>query len=352
MSKKVRAKRRGGRHRKAEPAWADWPDEEILELEFRELGLCIEGTIVEARVERLYDELAAKGLRFRPHTWLSTEWFSPDGVPGIGIPFYLAHPRLLRLERRQMLDAEGGSERECMRILRHETGHALDTAYRLHFRRRWQGVFGRMRPYPEFYSPRPFSRGYVLHLDSWYAQSHPSEDFAETFAVWLSNGNRWRRTYEGWPALKKLLYVDELMAEIGDEPARVRSRRHVDGLRTNPKTIREHYKWKRWFYGTEHPDFYDRDLKRLFSDAPEHRRRETAVAFLKRVRPQMRERVAHWTGLSQYTIDQVLRDMIGRCRELKLRVHQAERKARMDTTVMLTVQTMNFLHGGRHRLAL
>jgi len=338
--------------RRRGPEWADWTDEEILDLRFKDLDLRIEGTILEDRVERLYDELWAKGFRFRPHVWLSEEWFSPEGVPGIAVPFYLAHPRLVNLERRKMLEVEGGSERSCMRILRHEAGHALDTAYRLHFRRRWQETFGASRPYPQYYKPKPYSRDFVLHLDAWYAQSHPAEDFAETFAVWLSNGNRWRRVYEGWPAMKKLIYVDRLMHEIRDRPPQVRSRRQVDPLRSITTTLREHYEWKRTHYGTEYPHVYDRDLKRLFSDDPKHARRETAVSFLKRVRPQLREMVAHWTGLSQYTIDQVLTEMMGRCKELKLRVRQPDRSGRIDTTVMLTVQTMNYLHSGRHRLAL
>ena len=66
-----------------------------------------------------------------PHAWLSDEWFSPDNTPGIAIPFYLAHPRLMRLERRQILEVEGGTASECLRILRHETGHVVQHAYRL-----------------------------------------------------------------------------------------------------------------------------------------------------------------------------------------------------------------------------
>ena len=86
--------------------------------------------------------------------WLSSEWFSPDGIPGIAIPFYLAHPRLRKLEHRQILEVEGGTEGECMRILRHEAGHAIDTAYRLHRRKRWREIFGSFsQPYPDSYRP-------------------------------------------------------------------------------------------------------------------------------------------------------------------------------------------------------
>ena len=157
-----------------EPAWTRLDDEALLDKRFCDLRLTLEGTWVEAAVRRLYGELAAKGIRFRPHVWLSEEWFSPDGIPGIAIPFYLVHPRLARLERRYMLEAEGGNDKWLMRILRHETGHAIDTAFALRRRKAWRRVFGKAsRRYPSRYSPRPTSRRYVLHLGHWYAQSHP-----------------------------------------------------------------------------------------------------------------------------------------------------------------------------------
>src|SRR6266567_3408508 len=97
----------------------------------------------------------------------------------------------MKLERKQMLEVEGGTDTECLRILRHEAGHALDTAFRLHFRRQWRELFGSFaQRYPDFYKPKPKSRNYVLHLRAWYAQAHPAEDFAETFAVWLQPRSR------------------------------------------------------------------------------------------------------------------------------------------------------------------
>ncbi|MBI2823377.1 MAG: putative zinc-binding metallopeptidase [Planctomycetia bacterium] len=339
--------------RRREPRWARLPDRELLDWRLCDLGLEIEGSVLDERVERINVELARRGLRFRPAYWLSEEWFTPDGVPGVAIPFYLAHPRLMKLEQRQMLEVEGGTRQWCLRILRHEVGHAVDNAYRLHRRHRWRHLFGRSSvPYPEFYSPKPYSKRFVLHLDSWYAQSHPSEDFAETFAVWLRPGSRWRMQYAGWPALKKLRYVDELMHEIAGQPPLVRSRQRVDSLAQLKKTLREHYEEKRARYSTEHAAVYDRDLRRLFSEAVEHEGYPPAASVLRRLRPELREAVAHWTGAHQYTIDQVLQEMISRCRELKLRAHRSDRQTKRDAMILLTVHTMNYLHAGHHRLAL
>jgi hypothetical protein len=333
--------------------WEDKDDERLLDMRLSDLGLHIAGSGLEGRIALLSKELEERGLTFRPHFWLSDEWFCPDGVPGIAIPFYLAHPRLSKLEHAQMLEVEGGTEEWCLRILRHETGHAIENAYRLRRRARRRALFGSTtRPYPDYYDPRPYSKSFVIHLDSWYAQSHPDEDFAETFAVWLTPGADWRARYAGWPALRKLEYMDELMKEIGPRAPLVTAAATPDEVSTLTITLREHYQRKRAHYGVDHPNFYDRDLRRLFSDDPAHAEKPTAAAFVSRIRREVRQRVGRWTGVYQYTIDQVLKDIIARCRELNLRVVRPEEETRMEFTTLLTVQTMNYLHSGRHRVAL
>lgn len=337
----------------AEPEWATWPDEKLLDLRLCDLQVSVEAGFLVDQLKQLSTELEGHRIQFRPHVWISNEWFTPDGVPGIAIPFYLAHPRLAKLELHQMLEVEGGTPEWCMRILRHETGHAIENAYRIRRRRQRRALFGKSsQPYPTYYTPKPYSKSFVLHLDLWYAQSHPDEDFAETFAVWLTPGSMWKERFAGWPALKKLEYVDHVMNELSGLPPPVTSTECVDPLSDLRTTLREHYRAKREHYGLEHPDFYDRDLRRLFSDAPQFKVNATAAAFLKRIRKGVRRQVANWTGAYQYTIDQVLEAMIVRCRELDLHLAVPEEQAKLDFTVLLTVQTMNFLHSGRHRVAL
>jgi hypothetical protein len=341
------------RTRKPEPEWVGFSDQELLDMRLKDLNLSLEGSPLQPRIEKLYSELEHRQLRFRPHCWISDEWFSPDGVPGIAIPFYLLHRRLMRLEKKQMLEVEGGTDEWCMRILRHEAGHTIDTAYRLHRRRLWREVFGKStQPYPEHYQPKPYSKSYVVHLEPWYAQSHPSEDFAETFAVWLKPRSGWRSAYRDWPALKKLEFVNELMEDLQNKKPLVSSREHVDSLKTMTKTLREHYEEKQQRYFLDAQRFYDRDLKQLFSAEPEYGDRPTAASFLRARRKDLRHDVAHWTGQYQYVIDQVLGDMIARCSALKLRLMKSERQTQRDALVLLTVITMNYLHGGHHRIAL
>jgi hypothetical protein len=328
-------------------------DEELLSVKMRDLPLRISGTTLQRRLQRLYQELEERGLRFRPHVWLSSDWFTPDGIPGFAIPFYLAHPRLIKLERRQMFEVEGGTEDECMRILRHEAGHAISNAFRLHFRRRWRELFGLFSTvYPESYTPRPDSRNFVLNLSAWYAQAHPAEDFAETFAVWLKPRSKWATVYSGWPAMQKLEYVDTLMKELAGRTPPNRVQTMLDPLGGLEMTLRQHYRMKRAYYSIDWPAFYDSDLKRIFSSEPRFASRPSAAHFLRRLRPELRNLVAEMTGIHHYTIDHVLRYITARSRRLQLRLNTSEAVARQKVLVMLTAHTMNVVHRGYHRIAL
>jgi Putative zinc-binding metallo-peptidase len=336
-----------------DPEWASWPDDKLLEVRLCDLGVTIEGTELEQRIAEIGAELDARGLAFRPHYWLSDEWFTPDDVPGIAIPFYLGHPRLAKLEAAQMLEVEGGDPESCLMILRHEAGHAIDNAFLLRRRPRRRRLFGTpATPYPEYYTPKPYSKSFVQHLDHWYAQSHPDEDFAETFAVWLDPRSMWSTRYAGWPALRKLEYMDRLMRDLTGRKPVVTTRRQVDPLAKLRKTLREHYRKKREHYGLDHPDFYESDLRKLFSDSPQYAKNASAVRFVRKIRKEVRGTVASFTDSYQYTIDQLIEGIIERCRDLNLRLTESEEATKIDFMLFLTVQTMNYLHSGRHRMAL
>jgi hypothetical protein len=208
------------------------------------------------------------------------------------------------------------------------------------------------RPYPEYYRPKPFSKSYVLHLDWWYAQSHPTEDFAETFAVWLKPGSPWRKRYQGWRAFKKLVYVDELMAELSRKAPSCTRKTRMDDIGDLETTLREHYADKKARYETDYPEFYDRDLRKLFSAGGECPRRTSSSTFLRKKWPQLRKLVSQWTGESAYTINLVLKDMVVRCRELDLWVDRPENEIYVEAAIMLTMQTMNYVHSTDHRVVL
>lgn len=336
-----------------EPAWTRLDDEALLDLRFRDLRLSLGNSGLEDHVRRLYAELARKGIRFRPHVWLSEEWFSPDGIPGIAIPFYLAHPRLMRLERRFMHEVEGGNDKWLMRILRHETGHAIDTAFALRRRKAWRETFGKAsHRYPARYSPRPGSRNFVLHLGHWYAQSHPTEDFAETFAVWLPPRSRWRSQYAGWPALVKLEFVDRTMRALEGRRAVRLSRETVEPLGDNQRTLREHYRRKQARYEVDTTRTYDRPLLRVFGTRDDHPRGLAASRFLRDVRPQLRRLLIRRARMHPYLVNHVMRTAVLRARHLDLRLKGSQRKAKREALGMLERIMLDMLLRDRENYAL
>jgi hypothetical protein len=341
------------RVRKREPAWVHLADEELLNVRFCDLRLSLRNSVVERHLREIQRSLQRRGIRFRPHAWLSEEWFSPDGVPGIAVPFYMAHPRLMRLERRFMDEVEGGNASWLTRILRHEIAHALDNAFRLRRRAQWRRTFGKAsRPYPDIYRPRPASRDFVLHLGHWYAQSHPTEDFAETFAVWMQPKARWRREYQGWPALRKLEYVDALMDEIRGERPIVVNHDLIEPLSDNRRTLGEHYRRKRARYEFDTPDAYDLRLKRVFGPRRKGQRRTAASTFVRQSRPQLERLLMRRSRLYPYLVHHVLRTVIQRCRELNLVLDTSKRQAKRAVLGVLERILIDILRRDRERYTL
>ena len=317
----------GSRRARRRHAWEALTDEQLLSLRFCDLHLEIAGTELQEAIDRLYCELAMRGIRFRPHCWLAEEWFSPDGTPGIAIPFYLAHRRLMSIERRFMREVEGGNRNWLMRILRHEAGHALDSAFRLRRRRRWREVFGPASlPYPDTYRPRPGSRRFVQHLGAWYAQAHPTEDFAETFAVWLKPRSSWRREYLGWPAFAKLEFIDRLTADIGAAKPLVTGRGTIEDIAAETRTLREHYDRKLARYRMPRRSGADELLLKVFTTAPRSRNALKAASLLREMRNPLRKQIVRSGAFSEYLVYQVLRLMIERCESLNLYVRGARRE--------------------------
>jgi hypothetical protein len=334
-----------------EPAWASWPDKKLLDLRFCDLKLSIAGTALETRIQQLRRELHELGFKFKPSFWISTEWFTPDGVPGCAVPFYLIHPRLAEVEMQQVGEVEGGTAEWCMRILRHETGHAIDNAFHLRRRKRRQALFGSSKvPYPEFYEPRPYSRSYVLHIEPSYAQSHPDEDFAETFAVWMTPHSDWRQRYAARPVIKKLEYMDELMTSLRGVPPINTRRKQVESLRGLTTTLREHYAERRERFGAGRDRGYDRDLKKLFPrKVADPTGPDSADRFIAALDKRGLAKIKRWTGERQYLIANVLADARARCRHLGLGVDPQAGDTRENFLLFLTAQTVKYVLKGRNR---
>lgn len=309
-----------------EPDWVSLPDEELLKYRICDLKLSIKDTELQNAVDDLRSDLEQAQISMRPKIYLGDEWFSPEGLVAIAIPFYLAHPRLKALEQKMMLEVEGGTLKWCKKLLRHEAGHCFDHAYRVSRKKKWREIFGSPKQEydPDHYFPRRYSRSFVRNLDDWYAQSHPDEDFAETFAVWLDPDRDWRKEYSKWPrALRKLEYVDELVRKYGQaEPYDEKGPLPYSVSRIR-STLGNHYKKRKKENAESYPDFYDKDLRRIFNgEASRPKRTSGAVQYIRKNRKNVVDLVCRWTGSRKYTVNELLKKLTRRCEALDLRVNE------------------------------
>jgi hypothetical protein len=325
-----------------EPAY-----QEFLSRPIRDLGLKLEGSPVERFVEQLYHELDAKGLtKFRPACYLTDEWGCPSGEPIIGIPFYLAHAALSELEKATH-DLE--DSREIMMYLRHEAGHAFTYAYRLHNSPEWKQLFGPFRrPYRENYRPAPFSRDYVRHLPGWYAQKHPDEDFAETFAVWLTPRSNWRKRYRGWNAMEKLRYLDRLARKVGrSDPPRRRGRTDIT-VDEMDATVAEFYHQaaREEIAVTELAP--DTDLRDIFRVSKRRKGARPAQEFLRQHRKAVIDKVAQWTGAQRPLIKTLVETIEERAGKLDLRADESRQAEHLaELTAYTTALVMTYVAKGK-----
>jgi len=324
-------------------------EERLLDTRICDLPLQIEGTWLEDRVAQLHRELKARDILLQPRCYLADEWLTPEDEPEIGIPFYLAHPRLIELEKKMMLEAEGSTPDWCMKLLRHESGHALSYAYGLHKRRSWQRVFGKSSAaYEDTYRFRPYSKSFVRHLDYYYAQYHPDEDWCETFAVWLTPGLDWQKQYRGWKALDKLQFVDALMKSIaGRRPAKEAGRQYWKAAHIR-RTLRRFYKERQHAEAENLPAFHDANLRRMFPEGAGAGGRSVA-RILQTYRKALLITVSGWTGERRFMVNEVFKRMHQRARELHLSTANSEPEVILQLATYLTTLMMNYRYTNRLR---
>ncbi|MBX7148769.1 putative zinc-binding metallopeptidase [bacterium] len=309
-------------------------NDELLNLRFCELDLSLEP--LAPAINQLGEELSLKQINFIPSCFLADEWFVPTDATNIGIPFYLVHPRLIKLEEDMMADVEGGTLDECMRILRHEAGHAIAHAYGLTKTKAYQKVFGKpSEETPDSYRPRFYSKNYVRNLDNFYAQCDPDEDFAETFAVWLNPSSNYKKHYSRWGALKKLECVESLMAGITGTPPLTTRTEYNYSIQKLKTRLKNHYIKKRRDYAEDYPDFFDQDLKKIFT-ADKKEGSKKASVFISRHKKEMMTKVSLWSGEKKYSLDQLIHNLQARANTLGLLVYKTETETLIDLVSLLT----------------
>lgn len=329
-------------------------EEKLLKTRICDLPLAIADSWLKTCVESLYSELNFKEINFKPSCYLADEWLTPDEEPIVGIPFYLADPTLIKLEKKMMLDVEGGTKSWCMKLLRHETGHAINYAYKLYKRTKWKKIFGSFsKEYKDTYRFRPYSKNFVRHLEDYYAQYHPDEDFAETFSVWLTPGLNWKKQYKGWKAIIKLNYVQELMDEIkSKEPKVLKGKKYWQASKMTV-TLEKYYKKKKHFHAENFPDFHDSNLKKIFTvvQIPQQQKKDLIEAseIIRKYKSNILKNSAIWTGEKKHIISDLLDSLIKRSKILGLNTDKSEPLALLGISTYVTALAMNYLYTGGFR---
>jgi hypothetical protein len=323
----------------------------------RDLHLSIEGTRIEPLVREFEAELEAAGIhKLRPKFYLSTEWGVSFGTIGIGVPFYLAHPDLIELHAQEVGHIEGYSDADILKYFRHEMGHVVNYAYKLYEDELWIKRFGSItQPYLEEYHPEPFSTRFVQHLPGWYAQKHPDEDWSETFAVWLTPGVDWRKTYNGWKiALAKLEWCDKKMAELREREPLVTQVDLDEQVSDLTYSVDEYYV-QMAPTTVQVPAGLDGALKAMFEDfgqpdsSPASVPRLPASKLIKKLERTLMANVFRWTGHFPEQTRLLLRHFAKRCDELQ-QVYPAnkELEVALALTTLVTSLAMTHVHRGSY----
>lgn len=323
---------------------------ELLNTRICDMGLQIEGSPIEPFIQRLYRELELRRFCFRPTCYLTDSWGCPDEVPIIGIPFYLTDPRLMRIEEEQTGNLE--TDQLIMMLLRHEAGHTINYAYRLFEDPDWVQIFGSFsRPYRDRFQANPFSRQFVRHIvhhqyGRTYAQKHPDEDFAETFAVWLTPRSGWRVRYRHWPALRKLLYVEALMKRVRKLPPKVLTGALCTPVETMDLMLAEHYGQRADRYRAAAQGYVDDKLREVF---PVIRGRSLlpAAQLFKKHQRDLLPRVVRWSALGPEEVQTLLDKLQDRAETLELVFRPRDQVQKvMEITALATALAMNFAYTG------
>ncbi len=318
----------------------------------RDLGLTITGTALEPVLEAFEGELMAAGItKIKPRFYLSTEWGVPYESIAIAIPFYLARPELTMLQAEQACHVEGSGPKDILKYLRHEMGHVVNYAYKLYETKEWIERFGSMeKPYEDEYRPRPFSREFVHHLPGWYAQKHPDEDWAETFAIWLTPGLDWRKEFAKWPgALRKLEYCARTMADLFDREPLITTAEFDEDIASLSISLEQYYKGGTAGLPTERPAELEQMLRTIFTETESMTVRLAASDLIQRIQHELPASVFQWTGHLPERTRWLLEFLAERADALEL-TYTVEQEPRLTIAVtsLVTALAMNWLQSGNY----
>jgi hypothetical protein len=186
-------------------------------------------------------------------------------------------------------------------------------------------------------------------MEGWYAQKHPDEDFAETFAVWMTPRSNWRKRYKGWGAMAKLKYMDRIAKKFGNaEPLKPLG--HTDiTVEEMEDTVEQFYESHAFEQRDAGELLLDTDLQDIFNVSPRKRKGvRPAQEFLRENRKLIVDKIGYWSGVQRPLVRNLVESIEKRAGELNLRVElSCEKQALAEIIVFITALAMNYLTRGK-----
>jgi hypothetical protein len=191
-------------------------------------------------------------------------------------------------------------------------------------------------------------------LPGWYAQKHPDEDWAETFAVWLTPGRDWRHEYAQRPAaLAKLEYCDRTMQRLNEQDPPVVAAELDEDVGELAYSLRDFYKN---LPGESEPSAgLDGDLRAIFDDLAAGLEGEggkevvPASALIRRLERSLMADIFRWTGHFPERTRSLMRHLAKRADTLgQVYPQDAETAAIISITILVTSLAMNYVHRGSY----
>ena len=333
-------------------SWTHFSDELLLETPISKLGLSLKNNPLRGLLKKLSKELEAKGIPLKPKAYLSDDWFCADGTTTFAIPFTLLHPRLKKLEELYVGEMEGGNDEWFMKLARHEMGHVLDNAYNLRNSTKRTLLFGNSdRPYPETYDYKPYSKSYVRHIEDGYAQSHPDEDWAETFAVWLTPSLNWENQYNGWPALKKLKFVNNAFKKkVINKVPFLKNEEMPHKLEDMTLTLREYLEQKKARLFPKRNHTLPKTKRPIFLKKNQSNKLPLASTVIKDNKEFISQVIKRETDQYLYRVNRALDLFMVDCDRLKWTIHPTATKRPKYLAKILATQVNKIIQGGHHRI--
>lgn len=309
----------------------------------------------QKEILRLKQRLRAYNISWRPHIWFADEWFSPNGIGGFALPLSLGHKKLITLEKKYLGHLEGTSSKEFFKLACHETGHALDNAYKLRLSKGRQKIFGKTsQHYPKSYIPNPNRNDHVHFLGDFYAQAHPDEDWAETVGFLLYNNKSWNKNYLNTYAWQKLCFAHALLNQLQHKTPKLTRHLKPYHVQNDERTFLQYLEDKSHQLKPNKKPFFltEKHVQIIKSQKPSKLSNHAVITnrLISKNKNLLISKIEKNTNISPWYIEKGLLTLKKECKENAYQLQFLQRPSLKKIEEIITSQLEEFINKGHARI--